>query len=476
MTMTNSKMTRANTFFIFLFLSLLGIVHSSQAQNRGLPDFSDLIERHSPAVVKINTTTKAKARSRSNPQLDQIPEFFRPFIDPQPRNREMQSMGSGFFIDSTGYIITNNHVIEGADEIVVRLTDRSEYEAKLIGADKSSDLALLKVDSKTRFDYLKLGSSTDLKIGEWVLAIGSPFGLDFSASVGIVSAKGRSIPTEDGANYVPFIQSDVAINPGNSGGPLFNLQGEVVGVNSQIYSRSGGSIGLSFAIPANTVKNVVDQLRDKGRVDRGWLGVMIDDVDRDLASAFGLKRPTGALVQQVVDNGPADKAGIRSGDIILAFNGVDIKNASMLPPVVGNTAPGEKVKVKVMRKKREKTLNVLVETLGGEKMSGDSGSSPSATYGGSLGMLVEKIDAEARERSGISKGVLVTRVVPDGPADETGIRPGDIITEINFEEVASTKTFEKLIKNLPAGKPLPIRFARNGNFAFRTIEIPEGKK
>lgn len=457
-----------------MLLSILIAAPHSYAQNRGLPDFSDLIDKHSPAVVKINTTTRAKTRNR-NPQMDQIPEFFRPFLDPQPRNRDMQSMGSGFFIDETGYIITNNHVIDGADEIVVRLTDRSEYEAKLIGADKSSDLALLKVDSKTKFEHLKLGSSTDLRIGEWVLAIGSPFGLDFSASVGIVSAKGRSIPTEDGANYVPFIQSDVAINPGNSGGPLFNLRGEVVGVNSQIYSRSGGSIGLSFAIPANTVKNVIGQLRDKGRVERGWLGVMIDDVDRDLASAFGLKRPTGALVQQVVDNGPADKAGIKSGDIILEFNDVTITNASMLPPVVGNTAPNERVKVKVMRKKRERTLNVVVETLGGEKLS-DNGSNTNATYGGSLGMLVEKIDAETRQSSGITKGVVVTRVVPDGPADKTGIRPGDIITEINFEEVSSTKVFEKLIKDLPAGKPLPIRFARNGNFAFRTIEIPEGKK
>ena len=457
-----------------MLLSILIAAPHSYAQNRGLPDFSDLIDKHSPAVVKINTTTRAKTRNR-NPQMDQIPEFFRPFLDPQPRNRDMQSMGSGFFIDETGYIITNNHVIDGADEIVVRLTDRSEYEAKLIGADKSSDLALLKVDSKTKFEHLKLGSSTDLRIGEWVLAIGSPFGLDFSASVGIVSAKGRSIPTEDGANYVPFIQSDVAINPGNSGGPLFNLRGEVVGVNSQIYSRSGGSIGLSFAIPANTVKNVIGQLRDKGRVERGWLGVMIDDVDRDLASAFGLKRPTGALVQQVVDNGPADKAGIKSGDIILEFNDVTITNASMLPPVVGNTAPNERVKVKVMRKKRERTLNVVVETLGGEKLS-DNGSNTNATYGGSLGMLVEKIDAETRQSSGITKGVVVTRVVPDGPADKTGVRPGDIITEINFEEVSSTKVFEKLIKDLPAGKPLPIRFARNGNFAFRTIEIPEGKK
>jgi len=325
------------TFAFMFFISIGSLVDA-----RELPDFTELVEQNSPAVVKINTIARARnnTQNRQNPRQGQIPqqempEMLRRFLDPrQMPERDQRSMGSGFIISKDGYILTNNHVVGDADEIIVRLTDRREFEAEVIGKDERSDLALLKVNADD-LPVLKLAESDDLKVGAWVLAIGSPFGLDFSASVGIVSAMGRSLPTERNENYVPFIQTDVAINPGNSGGPLFNLKGEVVGINSQIYTRSGGSIGLSFAIPVSVAKTVVAQLKEKGRVDRGWLGVVIQDVDRNLAKSFGLKKPTGALVTQVLQEGPADKAGIKAGDVILKFGNSKIEESGDLPHAVG---------------------------------------------------------------------------------------------------------------------------------------------
>lgn len=442
---------------------------------RGLPDFTGLIEDTAPAVVKINTVTKSSGSQFQLPPGAQIPEIFRHFLDPRDmQERNMQSMGSGFFISADGYLLTNNHVVENADEIVVRLTDRREYDAVLVGSDPLSDLALLKVEEKG-LPFLTLGNNDDLKVGEWVVAIGSPFGLDFSASAGIVSAKGRSIPNGSNGDYVPFIQTDVAINPGNSGGPLFNMEGDVVGVNSQIYTRSGGSIGLSFAIPSNVAKNVVAQLKKKGRVDRGWLGVVIQEVDKDLANSFGLKKPEGALIASLEDGGPADKSGLKAGDIIIKFGESNILERSDLPHAVGITPPGSKVPVIVMRAGKRKQIMVVVGTRDGGSLadadpaSGDSGSS----FGGRLGVVVSAVDEADLSRWRLKGGVLITEVSPKGAASEAGLRPGDVIAQVGFEEVNNVEDFVEIVKSLPTDDLLPIRFFRDGQPIFRTITLDE---
>ncbi|MDB4261125.1 Do family serine endopeptidase, partial [Porticoccaceae bacterium] len=330
-----------------------------------LPDFTELVEDTSAAVVKINTVQKARANRSAQIAPGQIPEIFRDLFQQRQRpqnQRPVLAMGSGFVISEDGYIITNHHVIDGADEIVVRFSDRREFTATVVGKDRRSDLALLKIEADN-LPTLKLAAPDQLKVGEWVLAIGSPFGLDYSASVGIVSAIGRSIPTEKGENYVPFIQTDVAINPGNSGGPLFNLDGEVVGINSQIYSRSGGSIGLSFAIPTSVAVGVIEQLKENGEVQRGWLGVVIQDVDKDLARSLDLDRPQGALINAVEPDSPADKGGIKPGDVIVRFNKQQIIDSGDLPHVVGMLAPEKKAAVELYRKGKLKKLIVEVGRL-----------------------------------------------------------------------------------------------------------------
>ncbi len=320
-----------------------------------LPDFKEIVRAHSPAVVKIIVEQNASRAEQQQPGPEEMPEELRRFFEfrgAPPSEQERMGLGSGFIISQDGYILTNNHVVEGATSVLVRMSDRREFEAKVVGTDPRSDLALLRIEASD-LPVLKLATNDDLEVGEWVLAIGSPFGLDYSVTAGIVSAKGRSLPTEHNENYVPFIQTDVAINPGNSGGPLFNLDGEVVGVNSQIFTRSGGSIGLSFAIPASVARNVVDQLKENGRVTRGWLGVTIQDVDKNLAESFGLKRPGGALVAEVSKDGPAAKAGLRSGDIIVTFDGKDIPTSADLPHLVGLVAPGTTVDVEICTGQKE---------------------------------------------------------------------------------------------------------------------------
>lgn len=463
-------------FLVFGFFITALSAFSAASAARNLPDFTDLIERTSPAVVKINTLSKQKGNGLQMPPGQQIPDIFRHFLDPRNMpERDMRSMGSGFFISDDGYLITNNHVIDEADQITVSLTDRGEYEAVVVGTDPLSDIALLKVEAKN-LPFLKLAESDSLRVGEWVVAIGSPFGLDFSASVGIVSAKGRSIPDGSNRDYVPFIQTDVAINPGNSGGPLFNLDGEVVGVNSQIYTRSGGSIGLSFAIPSSVALNVVAQLRKKGRVDRGWLGVVIQEVNKDLADSFGLDKPRGALIASMEPGGPAESSGLKAGDIIISFDKSEILDRSDLPHAVGLTAPGSKVPVTVMRKGKRKQLSVMVGTRGGE--SGDEVSdsgSKSTSVGGRLGVVVSDVDSSELKRLRLKGGVLVEEVDPVGPVHKAGVRQGDIIAQIGFEEIGDKGDFNKVVKSLPKEGLLPIRYFREGQPVFRTINLDKEK-
>ncbi len=454
---------------VFVFVSFFVFAERVFALG-GLPDFTQLIEDKSPAVVKINTTTKRKAQGLRLPPGQQIPDIFRRFLDPRDfEQRDMHSMGSGFFISADGYVLTNNHVIEDADEIVVRLTDRREYKAELVGTDPTSDLALLKVKEKG-LPYLSLAEKDGLKVGEWVVAIGSPFGLDFSASAGIVSAKGRSIPNQQG-DYVPFIQTDVAINPGNSGGPLFNMDGRVVGVNSQIYTQSGGSIGLSFAIPSTVAKNVVAQLKKKGRVDRGWLGVVIQEVDKNLAESFGLKKPRGALVAKMEEGGPAEKSGLKEGDIILEFDGVEIVERSDLPHVVGLVAPGAKVPVVVMRKGKRTQLRVKVGARGGNTDEITDSPLTDPQRGDRIGVVVGEVDSSELRRLRIKGGVRVLEVDERGAASEAGVEKGDIIVQIGFEELRSVGEYKGVVDKLPKDTLLPIRFFKKGQPVFRTIML-----
>ena len=454
---------------VLALLLCIPLLVSLPVQAKSLPDFSELVEDHSAAVVKIETVTRAKSTGQQNtPQLpENIPEIFRHFFEQhkQAPQRNGRSMGSGFFISADGYLLTNNHVVEGATDIVVRMTDRREFEAQIIGLDPQSDLALLKVDAK-RLPFLALADSDKAKVGEWVLAIGSPFGLDYSVSAGIISAIGRSLPSSEQQNYVPFIQTDVAINPGNSGGPLFNMKGEVVGINSQIYTNSGGSIGLSFAIPSNLAKNVVKQLKESGRVDRGWLGVVIQDVGKDLALSFGLKKPQGALIAQLDSTGPAAKSGLKVSDIILTFNGKTIKTSSDLPHVVGPLKPGTTVPATVMRKGKEVKLEVTVGSRANPNIAAKA--SEQTQQESRLGVAVQDITQEIREAIG-SGGVIITEVTPDTAADKAGLQKGDVIVQLGFDDVASLDQFFELEKALPANKPQPIRVIRRGTPLFRSI-------
>lgn len=443
---------------------------------RELPDFTTLIEQKSKAVVKITTITSART-SRQFPGQDEIPEQFRRFFEFDPRQQTPErvpgGLGSGFLISEDGYILTNNHVIDGAEEINIQMLDRREFEAKVIGTDPRSDLALLKIDADD-LPYLTFAKANDIKIGEWVVAIGSPFNMDFSASQGIVSAIGRSIGGGDN-NYVPFIQTDVAINPGNSGGPLFNLDGEVVGINAQIYTRSGGFMGLSFAIPTSVALTVVEQLKANGKVERGWLGVQITDVDRDQAIAFGLKKPAGALVQDVSKGGPAEEYGLKPGDIILEFNGVDINQSGDLPHVVGQTPPGRKVPIRIMRERRERKLDVVIGTLEGMEVAGrlapSSPQEPSRSESGRLGVVVEPLPETLAESYRIDGGILIAEVLPDSPASRAGLRQGDVVVEINFKAVADVENFSDIVKDLPSGSLLPLRFYRQGTPRIITFKI-----
>lgn len=437
------------------------------ARAAALPDFTQLIADNSPAVVKINTIRKMASRRPQGVPPD-MPDAFREFFGQrQAPERRANAMGSGFVMSPDGYIVTNNHVVDGADEIQVRLIDRREFDAKVVGVDVRSDLALLKIEA-TALPTVRFAKPESLRVGEWVVAIGSPFGLDYSASAGIVSAIGRSIPTERGEDYVPFVQTDVAINPGNSGGPLFNLDGEVVGVNSQIYTRSGGSIGLSFAIPVQVVLEVVAQLKEGGHVERGWLGVYIQDVDRALAESLGLDKPQGALIAQVEPGSPADKAGLKPGDVVVAFNGRQIVDASDLPHTVGQLKPGVSAAAEIMREGKRKTTQVQVLARPGD---GEGEAAAARAGQDRLGMDVAEIEPQVQDAMHLPGGVQVQQVRPESPAAVAGIEPGDIIVQLGYNAVTDVADYERIVAELPAKTPVALRFIRRGRSIFRTITL-----
>jgi serine protease Do len=444
--------------------SVVLIFFCSMAQ-AALPDFSDLVKDVSPSVVKINTVSVSE--KRSSQQMDDIfRELFEYGSPPRPPAKKIRSSGSGFVISRDGYILTNHHVVNEATEIQVLFSDRSEYQATVIGSDRRSDLALLKIEAMN-LDALTFADSDNLKVGEWVLAIGSPFGLDYSVTAGIVSAKGRSLPTEQGENYVPFIQTDVAINPGNSGGPLFNLEGNVVGINSQIFSRSGGSIGLSFSIPSNVAVRVVNQLKDTGVVQRGWLGVAIQDVNKAIAQSLELNKPRGALINAVEIDSPADKGGIEPGDVIVGINGQEIVDADDLPHLVGMLAPDTKAKVDIVRKGKRKTLKVTIGSLDGDEIA----SAQTQDNSDKLGLTVNPVDQDQLQALRLPGGVLVADVMAESPAALAGIRPGDILVQLGYSRIDDTDEYFQVIAELPQSTPILVRFYRQGWAISKTIII-----
>ena len=445
---------------------IVAITLFSPVAQAKLPNFTDLVEDVSASVVKINTVSISEQHSSQ-----QIPDIFRDLFEygGQPRSpaRKVRSSGSGFVISTDGYILTNHHVVDQASEIQVLFSDRREYQATVIGTDRRSDLALLKIDAKG-LDALVFADSDNLKVGEWVLAIGSPFGLDYSVTAGIVSAKGRSLPTEQGENYVPFIQTDVAINPGNSGGPLFNLKAEVVGINSQIFSRTGGSIGLSFSIPSNVAQRVVDQLKANGVVQRGWLGVAIQDVNKALAQSLELDKPRGALINAVEIDSPADKGGIEPGDVIVKLDGQEIIDADDLPHLVGMLAPETTTKVVIVREGKRKVLKVTVGALDGGQ---DSVAVSNNSSSDRLGLAVKPVSEDQLRELRLRGGVLVTEVLPDSPAALAEIKPGDILVQLGYSRINDTDEYVRVIADLPENSPILVRFYRGGWAISKTIVI-----
>ncbi len=443
-----------------------------------LPDFTGLVADNGPAVVNISSKQSVSLPSRlrdlpfpNPPEGSPLEEFFRRFFgEDNPFSEDdiqARSLGSGFFISPDGDVLTNAHVVEGADEIIVRTSDRREFVAKIIGSDKRSDIALLKIEA-TNLPTVRIGSSKDLEVGEWVLAIGSPFGFESSATAGIVSAKGRSLPSE---NYVPFIQTDVAINPGNSGGPLFNLKGEVVGVNSQIYSRTGGFMGLSFAIPIEVAMDVVEQLKTKGRVSRGWLGVLIQDVTRDLAESFGMAQPRGALIAQVLPNSPAAAAGLQVGDVILSYNGREILTSSALPPLVGATHVGESAKLIILRQGRQLELTIRIEELPDEEQLATKSSSGDRPEANRLGLVVRDLTADERRQLRLEGGVVIDSV-KRGPAASAGLAEGDVILMLDNQPVGNRADFDRILGRLEPGRAVAVLIQRGDSRMFYALKLP----
>jgi serine protease Do len=468
------------------WLAVLSFFLLSSAHAQGLPDFTDLAEKHGAEVVNISVTQSVHNNGPVGgfPGMEgdeQMQEFFKRFGiplmpgmpgmpgqggAPQP-DYKSQSLGSGFIISSDGYVLTNAHVINEADEVIVKLADKREFKAKIIGADKRTDVALLKIDA-TGLPKVMIGDSAKLKVGEWVAAIGSPFGLENTMTAGIVSAKGRALPQE---NFVPFIQTDVAINPGNSGGPLFNLAGEVVGINSQIYSRSGGSMGLSFAIPIDVAIDVSNQLKANGKITRGWLGIAIQEITKELAESFSMKNTNGALVAGVEKNGPADKGGLEAGDVITKFDGKAIGVSADLPRAVGATKPGKIAAVEILRKGSAKTINIGVGEMPSD---GSETAAPSSKPNGKveankIGLTLKELTVQQKKKLNGKNGLLVVESV--GAAAQAGIRRGDVILGLNNNESQSVEQFNKQINAVAAGKTVAVLVQRGEATLYVPIKV-----
>jgi serine protease Do len=460
--------------FSWLFVLIFGMIFNASAQTRELPDFADLVEKQGPAVVNISTTQIIRnAPGFPNiPEGDPFYEFFRRFAPQMPREQESQSLGSGFIISTDGYIMTNAHVVDHAEKITVRLTDKREFKAKVVGADKRTDVALLKIEA-SGLPVLALGDPGKLRVGEWVVAIGSPFGFDSSVTAGIVSAKGRSLQQD---NFVSFIQTDVAINPGNSGGPLFNMNGEVVGINSQIYTRSGGSMGLSFAIPIDVAFQVSEQLRNTGKVTRGRIGVTIQELTRELADSFGLSKTKGALISSVEKNAPADKAGIEASDVILKFDGKPVESSGDLPRMVAATKPGSKVAVELWRKGESKLVSVVVaEMPGDEQLASAPNRKPSdneARMISRLGIVVSELNKEQQEATQLAGGLVVDEVL-GGAAQAAGLQQGDILLKIGNTQILSLAQFKGIIKRVGPGRNVALLIKRGDSALYVAIRLDE---
>lgn len=442
-----------------------------------LPDFTELVEKQGPAVVNISTT-QGGARNPLAQQLPNVPEddpffeFFRRFTPNPggPREFQSQSLGSGFIINADGYILTNAHVVQSADEITVRLTDKREFKAKVIGSDRRTDIALIKIEA-TGLPVVKFGDPAKLKVGEWVVAIGSPFGFDNTVTKGIVSAKGRSLPQE---NFVPFIQTDVAVNPGNSGGPLFNMRGEVVGINSQIYSRTGGFMGLSFAIPIDVANDIAQQLRTAGKITRGRIGVVIQPVTKELADGFGLSKPQGALVNSVEKGGPADKGGIEAGDVILRFDGKPITASEDLPRIVGGTRPGSKATAQIWRNKASRDVQLVVAELAEDPRAprGGRGQKPPAATPNVYGMALSDLSDTQRKELKLEVGVLVGEV--QGAAARAGMRRSDVILAVNNQDVKSVEQFNQMMAQFEKGRIIALLVRRGANSLYVPFRLDAG--
>ena len=486
--MLNQNRTSLRSYLLtgLLAVGLTGAVVTLQpvwAQSRALPDFTDLVDQVGPAVVNIRTLEKAKPASSnsSSGNDEQMLEFFRRFGIPvppnlprsprpdrgQPEESQPRGVGSGFILSADGFVMTNAHVVEGADEVLVTLADKREFKAKIIGADKRTDVAVVKIEA-TGLPSVKIGDANRMRVGEWVMAIGTPFGLENTVTAGIVSAKQR-----DTGDYLPLIQTDVAINPGNSGGPLINMRGEVVGINSQIYSRSGGFQGISFAIPIDEAIRVSDQLRASGRVTRGRIGVQIDQVSKEVAESIGLGRPQGALVRGVEAGAPAEKAGIEAGDIITKFDGKAIEKSSDLPRLVGIVKPGTRATVTVFRRGATKDLSVTVAEVEPEKpiqrVTAAQPKPPLAGPAQALGLLVSELTDEQKKELKLRGGVLVDAA--EGLAARAGLREGDVIVAIANTEVLSVKAFEQVLAKADKSKSVNVLF-RRGEWAQYALIRP----
>ena len=458
-----------------LFFILTLSFSSNVFSQTNLPDFTSVVEKNIPAVVIVNATKQVKNNFNNSPFNspdipDDLRDYFGRFFDPKNNNnnqieRQMPSVGSGFILTSDGYIMTNNHVVSDSIEISITLSDETVLEAKLIGSDSRSDLALLKVDGKD-LPIVSVATADNLKVGEWVLAIGSPFGFSHTVTAGIVSGKQRKLPNE---SYVPYIQTDVAINPGNSGGPLFNLSGDVVGVNAQIYTRTGGFMGVSFAIPSETMLDVFSQLKDEGKVTRGWLGVFIQEVDKNLAKSFGMDKPTVAVIAKVLKDSPASKSGLKQGDVILKFNGETIKKSGDLPPLVGMTKVNAKVKVEILRNNQNLNVFVRIEELPAEE---DIASIQQEKIKKTQmsGITVSDINDVTKRELNIYGGVRVDEVTSQ-QSNNSGIKIDDIITHINNEPIYNTQDFQSKIKDIGISNYANFLIYRNSNPLYLAIKI-----